>query len=119
MNDIPNLLLGAALAAIGIVAAALADRVRGFHITRERANASIEIVDPERVPTPKSERARAPRAQSKDQQPANDVIAALVAAGHKKPVAMEAVWGCSATERATIEVWTRAALRRCARGWLS
>jgi len=77
-------------------------------------------VDPELVPISKSERARAPRSQSKAQQAAaDDVIAALVAAGHKKQVATEAVWGCSAAERATVEDWARASLRRCARGGMS
>jgi hypothetical protein len=48
-----------------------------------------------------------------------DVIAALVAAGYKKPIATEATWACTADERATIERWTAAALRRCARGGAS
>jgi hypothetical protein len=45
-----------------------------------------------------------------------DVVAALVAAGYKKQMAAEATWACGAAERATVEDWTRAALRRCARG---
>ena len=44
---------------------------------------------------------------------------ALVAAGYKKPVATEATWACGAGERASIEGWTAAALRRCARGGMS
>jgi hypothetical protein len=123
MNDVAHVMLGAALVTIGVLAAALADRIRGLRIRRERATAparaAIEVIEPELVPTPppKSERERAPRTGSKTQQTAaDDVIAALAAAGHKKQVATEAVWGCSAAERATIEDWTRAALRRCARG---
>jgi Holliday junction resolvasome RuvABC DNA-binding subunit len=58
-----------------------------------------------------------PRIESKVQASTDgsaDVIAALVQAGYKKPEAAEATWGCSAAERATIERWTGAALRRCA-----
>lgn len=124
MNDVSNMLLGAALVAIGVLAAALADRIRGFRVTRQRAgaagpHASIEVVDPEQVPIPKSEKERAPRRSKAQQTAADDVIAALVAAGHKKQVATAAVWDCSAAERTTIEEWMRSALRRSARGGLS
>jgi hypothetical protein len=122
MNDVAHVLLGAALVAIGILAAALADRIRGLHVTRERFRAagppptSMDVIDPVLVAIPKSERARAPRSQSKAQQTtADDVVAALVAAGYKKQVAAQAVCACTAAERATIEDWTRSALR-CARG---
>lgn len=49
----------------------------------------------------------------------NDVIAALVAAGYKRPIAAEATWACGEAERMTIENWTASALRRCGRGGLS
>jgi hypothetical protein len=126
-----SMLLGAALVAIGILAAALSDRIRGIRLVRERAiptpreqtiranrtaAAPIEVVEAELVPA----KPRAPRADSKIEPKTNtevnDVIAALVAAGYKKVTATEAAWGCSQAERATIELWTRAALRRCAQG---
>ena len=47
------------------------------------------------------------------------VVAALVAAGYKRSFAVGAVQGVGPHERATIEGWTRAALRRCARGGAS
>jgi hypothetical protein len=63
---------------------------------------------------------RAPKAPSsspaKPDGGGEDVIAALIAAGYKKPVASDAAWACTSAERATIEAWTCAALRRCARG---
>jgi len=124
-NVLPTL-LGAALVAIGVLAAALADRIRGVRPAREPVPASraarapraaIEVVEPEPTPAPKPERAI--REKPKAQDGAEDVIAALVGAGYKKPIATEATWACSQAERATIEDWTRAALRRCARGGMS
>jgi hypothetical protein len=123
------MLFGAALVMFGVLVTALADRIRSIRIGRERrdsarelmsrtaprAAAPIEVVEP--APVVKPERARAPRAEAKSA--ADDVIAALVAAGYKKPVAAEAVWGCSAAERETPESWAQAALRRCARGGMS
>lgn len=125
MIDVGNMLLGAALVAIGVLAAALADRIRGLRITRERAVMSTPtsppVHDPDPVATPKPGRARTPQSRSKThtQQTADDVIAALVAAGHKKQVATDAVWGCRDAERTTIEQWTLASLRRCAPGEIS
>ena len=43
---------------------------------------------------------------------ARDIIAALMSVGYKKPAATEAVMACSAADRATLERWTAAALRR-------
>jgi hypothetical protein len=133
-----NMLLGAALVAIGVLAAALADRIRGLRISRERAatapreqtprvgsvapaRATIEIIEAEPVSAAKSGRAPAPRVESKAEPKAQamTVVDALVAAGYKRSFAIQAVQGCGVTERATIEDWTRAALRRCARGGLS
>ena len=121
-----DMLFGAALVAIGVLAAALADRLRGLRVSRDRAprvvapiRTPIEVVEPEAVPAARSERPRAPKIESKASSAADDVIAALVAAGYKKPIAAEAAWACSVAERATIEGWTYAALRRCARGGLS
>jgi hypothetical protein len=126
--NVAYMALGAALVAIGVLTAALTDRIRGLRIVRERATAlrqpalhttaqcsgqQLDVVET-------ATRSPAPRTESRLQQGiADEVIAALVAAGHKKPVATDAVRGCSEAERATIETWTRAALRRSARGGLS
>lgn len=116
------MLFGAALVAIGVLAAALADRIRGLRSTRhvernERvaraarpASTPIEVVEADLVPEP----ARG----SGVRDMAKDVVAALVASGYKKPIAAAAVDACTQAERATIERWTSAALRR-ARGGLS
>lgn len=76
------------------------------------SRAPMEAVPLTRVP-------RGPRPESKthtNDVGAEDVIAALVAAGYKKPIATEATWACQGHERATIEGWTVAALRRCGKG---
>jgi len=134
-----SMLLGAALVAIGVLAAALADRVRGLRVSREaapRERASrATIAQPQRsaIPVVEAEellrsvpvavtKPRAPRTEPKvpaSIEGGDDVIAALVASGYKKPVATEATWACTSAERATVEGWTTAALRRCARGGLS
>jgi RuvA, C-terminal domain len=115
-----GMLFGAALVAIGVLAAALADRIRGLRAARQAdraprsarsAPAPIEVVEAELVPEP----ARG----SGIRDMAKDVVAALVASGYKKPIATAAVDACTSAERATIEQWTRAALRRAARGGLS
>jgi hypothetical protein len=124
------MLLGAALVAVGVLAAALADRIRGLRVPATRTAATrtartpIEVVEAEVVASPPPaappKAARAPRAESKPQASdgADDVIAALVAAGYKKTIATEAVWGCGQDERTPVERWTRAALR-LARGGAS
>jgi hypothetical protein len=106
------MLLGAALVAIGVLAAALADHIRDLRITREPLQRTlprkaisepIEVVEPE--PT------RAERVGM-----SKDVIAALIAAGYKRSAAAAAVDACTSAERTTIENWTRAALRRAGEG---
>ncbi len=144
LNDTLHVLLGAALVAIGVLATALADRIRGLQASRREramtpatrgtvraARPPIDVVDAEVVeaappprcaPTGPTEPrpARTPRAEVKlPCDGADDVIAALVAAGYKKPIATEATWACGQGERASIEGWTRAALRRCVRGGMS
>jgi hypothetical protein len=126
------MLFGAALVAVGVLSAALADRIRGIRSQRERPITAprtvrtaqpIEVIEPELVTVP----TKPPRrAEAKIQQPipveghmANDVIAALVAAGYKKTQATEAAWGCNTADRTSIEAWVTAALRRCAQGGAS
>ena len=137
-----NMLFGAALVALGVLAAALADRIRGLRVSREareaaprdRAGRAPSVpAQPPRAAIPVVEHAellrpaapkqpRTPRSEPKvtaSAEGGDDVIAALVASGYKKPVATEAAWACSAGERATVESWTASALRRCARGGMS
>jgi hypothetical protein len=136
LNSVLFMLLGAALVAVGVLASALADRIRGLRSARETspqrerpsratsapARTAIPVVElPQStpvVPPAKPQRRVEPKPQSSTDG-ADDVIAALVASGYKKPIATEATWACDAAERATVERWTAAALRRCARGAMS
>lgn len=104
MNDLLHMLFGAALVVIGVLSSALADRIRGIRARERRENAQRE-----RAQISPANGAGASNAMAKD------VIAALAQAGYTKAVANEAVWSCLGSERATIESWTRAALRRCMR----
>jgi hypothetical protein len=145
MNDIAQVSLGAALVTIGVLVAALADRIRGFRVAREtlrgrkvragRAHAGAEVLPVIEATewlhaepaTTKPMRASRPEPRSNSTPPgtdgANDVIAALVGAGYKKAIATESTRACSMAERATVEEWTRAALRaargRCPREGMS
>lgn len=121
MTNVLYMLLGGVLVVFGIMAAAVADRVRGIQAggraerqaVAPRAAAPVEHeAEPDRV---KPQAAR-PRAEARTREMADDVIAALVESGYKKAVASEAAWGCGAAERATIESWTMAALRRAGKG---
>lgn len=112
------MLLGAALVALGVLAAALADRIRALTprgaVPRAEIAPGTPTIDATAEPAPI--KIRATRAETKIQHynSSEDVVAALVAAGYKKAFAAEAAKSCSGSERATIEDWTRAALRRCA-----
>ena len=134
MTNALYMLLGAAFVAIGVLAAALADRIRGIKLAREAAPreprtartpsapAAIPVVDVELLRAAPAKPSRTPRPEPKVAaiaEAGDDVISALVAAGFKKPVATEATWACTAAERATVEIWTATALRRCARGGMS
>jgi len=125
-----SMLFGAALVALGVLAAALADRIRGLRISREAASrertsrthsapAVIPVVELHPPAATKPRQPREPKAAPTSTDGADDVIAALIGAGYKKPIATEATWACSAADRATVEGWTASALRRCARGGMS
>lgn len=117
------MLFGAALVAIGVLAAAIADKIRGVRATRDQAPAQRSIRAPRTIEvveaSPQGDR-RSPASRSAAECViiSKDVITALVAAGYKRPVAAAAVDACTTAERATPESWTSAALRR-ARGGLS
>jgi hypothetical protein len=113
MTSVLQLLLGAALVVAGVLATAIADRVRGVRLR--------EVTVP-----PAARRHReacrlhsAHEVESRDTSGADDVIAALIAAGFKKSMAREATRSCNDAERVTVEDWTCAALRRCAKGAIS
>jgi hypothetical protein len=118
-------LLGAGLVMLGVIAAAIADRIRGLRVNRPAARREADAIEVVAAPAaPKTKRQQyvdrvatgETPSQVKMDQDAGDVIAALVAAGYKKQIATEAVWGCGAADRQTIEGWTRAALRRAQGG---
>lgn len=145
LSNVLLILLGAGLVSVGFLTAALAERIRSTpepreppplrnsHEPRETAPrpqmnraqretlipviGGAELLRPTAAPRP----ARAPRTEPKvaTSEGGDDVVAALMAAGYNKPIAAEATWACSVTERATIEGWTASALRRCARGGVS
>ena len=139
MQPTLSMLLGAALVALGVLASALADRIRGLRpvpqaretsplTSRARPlRASVPVVETSDLIQPAAPRPLQGRLRAEPKPPTSlprdergeDVIAALVAAGYKKPIATEAAWACSTTDRTTVERWTAAALRRCARGGLS
>ena len=136
MTGLAHMLLGAVLVAIGVVAVGIADRIRGIRFareatTRERQSrlapatlAATRVRRSHQVESaPAANASNRARARSllgdvsrSDLVGIDDVIAALVAAGYKKPIATEAARGCCEAERVTVEQWTRAALRRCAKG---
>jgi hypothetical protein len=135
LNNVLLMLLGAVLVAIGVLAAALADRIRGLRITRaSRVAREPETYGDEDLPivvaARKKRRAPVPSAAdtifvadspveaNQHATNADDVVDALVAAGYKKSVATDAVWSCEQADRATIERWAAAALRRT-RGGMS
>jgi Holliday junction resolvasome RuvABC DNA-binding subunit len=112
MNDVLHMLLGAALVTIGVLASALADRIRQLRLTRHD-DTHAPVHAPVRAAT------RAPRAKQNDDvlaPGADDVVAALVATGYRKAQTMQAVAACAPREQATPESWTAAALRHCAGG---
>jgi hypothetical protein len=131
MHDLPIFaifLMGAGGAAIHVIASAVADRIRGIRYTRERVAREPQPSRDRKDPKPwSSARPAAPplldRGLSQRElmeaqgfnatdPRARDIVAALMSVGYKKAAATEAVMGCSAADRATLELWTAAALRR-------
>lgn len=112
MNDLLHTLLGAALVAIGVLAAALADRIRQL-----RSSVSSKEGLMRREPRAKAVPVSA--VADSDDVDSGEVVAALVAAGYKKAAASRAASACTAREQSTPESWVAAALRRCAQGGAS
>lgn len=88
--------VGALLVIAGILASALADRIRGSRIERRTAKPIGQLADIK----------HAPRHHIEEQ-----VIDTLVASGWRKPLAKAAACQCSNAERATLDSWIRAALK--------
>lgn len=136
-----NMLFGAALVVLGVLATALADRLRGLRISHdareprasreqsvpaaravipvvEPANAprkpvSAQVIDVEWRPTREHRRAnvRIPVVEIVNEAQ-SDIVAALVQAGYKKAVAVTAASSCLPTEKLATSTWLKAALRR-------
>lgn len=136
LHDVLILLAGGALVALGVFAGGVADRIRhprapspanarsartrdkraggeggefqaskaaGAHVIQGTKAQEIAY-NPERVNC-------APQTSATEKMAA-DVARALVTAGYDKQTAQIAVAACAGSERATLEAWTRAALRR-------
>lgn len=97
-----SMLLGAALVVCGVLASALADRIRGLKIARPNA----------REPREPREAKSAPIVTTAHARLGADVQSALVQMGYSKPEALAAVTECKASEQSSLESWTRAALRK-------
>lgn len=122
LHNIGFMFIGAVLVTIGVLGAALADRIRGVKLERKRAVSAASTI----WETPPSTyyagpdkaavaRAKKPAAPMITVDPMLDeVVDLLVGTGYKKPTALVAANGCTPAERATIESWSRAALRRAA-----
>jgi len=129
-----QILLGSLLVVVGMIGSAIADRIRGIIRRREPVVQSEPLASRQRnrriprpfVPgspiasAPPIPGAAAPQVMAlvkskkgPDEIMADDVLAALVAAGYTKRIAETAVRACVGDERATTETWVRAALRRC------
>ena len=102
------MLLGATLVCLGVLATALADRLRQPRITRR-----------DNTGAPPRETARSTRKPFALDPGSEDVIAALQGAGYKKALATQAALACTTREQMTPESWMGAALRRCAQGGAS
>lgn len=118
MNDITHTLLGALLVVIGVVAAAVADRIRGIRATRDRAAFTPRETSETKRPSRElaklaHDAATGGMARNAMAAMASDVKLALVTMGYPKAVSGEAVEACHASECSTMESWTRAALRHC------
>lgn len=108
-----TLILGGLLVALGVCAGAMADRIRyGKRRRSERTTATAEATTAPAMPRQRV------AVEHESGAPAfrTDVIAALTGFNFKRQIATLAVDACSASERATLESWTKAALRRAGKG---
>jgi hypothetical protein len=115
------MLFGAALVSIGIIAGALADRIRDPRAKayREARKLEARLAAPGRrvyvrPPEPELHPFKRTSLDSVISERAmlSDVVSALVTMGWTKKIATEAAIACKPVERATIENWIRAALKQ-------
>jgi len=118
MNDTLHMLFGAGLVMLGVLSAALADRIRGLRLIRERApradSEPAAQAQPRRAAARGSAPMRIPPAadDGKVAERRDLVIRTLRELGYNRRYAEDAVDGCAAEERTTTERWVRAALVR-------
>lgn len=107
IEHILYLSIGAIFATFGVLAGALADRIR--HGRARRAA---------RDNRPRDHVAKLARdvitKESATDRMRSDVVLTLTCSGYTKAEAGQAADACHGSERSTIEAWTRAALRRLA-----
>lgn len=106
---LPSMLLGAVLVFLGVLASALADRIRGIRLHLGRVPRELrEPREPREPHEPRDHRV----VTDAHRKLRADVIAALVQSGFTKPEAAKAVDACPGAVQSTIEAWTRSALRQ-------
>jgi hypothetical protein len=114
MNDLRSMFLGAAFVALGVLVAALAERIRGSAGNRRRdleshgTGHARGLAGPAKVSTSAALPARTDADLALDR----DAIAMLAQSGYAKKEAAKAVAACSGSERATLESLVRASLKR-------
>jgi Holliday junction resolvasome RuvABC DNA-binding subunit len=104
-----SMILGALLVVVGVLASAVADRIRGLRVEKRTESRASATLVPRKQP--RSEQSEVPEPRGERRLLGDQVVEALVTAGWKKPVAREATWQVALAERASLEAWTRAALK--------
>jgi len=111
MNDALHMLIGAGLVVVGVLASALADRIRGLKIQRAQARELAPASSPRastpprgaKLPEVRAEIPVVPTVIRKAAAARETVLAAMIGAGWGKREAAQAVDACELAERATIE----------------
>jgi hypothetical protein len=122
LHDALMLVLGAALVSGGVFTTAAADKIRGLRVSRpDRADRGRDrepaVANAQTEPATPRAKAKAPISLQAAHAAAgyHDVVRALRGAGFKSAgVAERAADACTTEERESLELWTRAALKRCA-----
>ncbi len=99
-----SMLFGAALVALGVIAAGVADRIRGIRV--QRASSPREIT----ARIPKAKALRTTESPPGEERMLRDVVTALTQAGYSGVEAGTAAYKTPASQRSTLESWTRGAL---------
>lgn len=107
--DAVSMINGALLVVIGVIAGAIADRIRGKRSEPRASTPRTKAAPSEQFPA-----SFATPSLATPGTLARDVVRALVTAGYSKPEANAAMNAAPYSARSTLESWTRAALT-CAR----